>query len=153
MQTPTERLRELGIVLPKAPTPVAAYVPSVRTGNLLYVSGQVPFKDGALAAQGMVPSEVGQPEAKACARQCAINALAVAAAALGSLDKVRRVVRLGVFVASDRGFHQQPQVANGASELMVEVFGEAGKHARAAVGAADLPLGAPVEVEVIFEVE
>ncbi len=153
MQTPTERIRELGIVLPKPPTPVAAYVPSVRTGNLLYVSGQVPFKDGTLAAQGLVPSEVSQAEAKACARQCAINALAVAAGALGSLDKVKRVVRLGVFVASDKGFHQQPQVANGASELMVEVFGEAGKHARAAVGAADLPLGAPVEVEAIFEVE
>lgn len=153
MQTPSERLSELGITLPNPPTPVAAYVPSVRTGNLLFVSGQVPFKDGALVHQGLVPSQVTPDQARGAARQCAINALAVAAVALGSIDKVRRVVRLGVFVASDKGFHQQPQVANGASELMVEVFGDMGKHARAAVGAADLPLGAPVEVEAIFEVE
>ncbi len=153
MRTPSEQLRELGITLPTPPSPVAAYVPSVRTGNLLFVSGQIPLNDGMLMAVGIVGSEVEIELAIACARQCAINALAVAGQAAGSIDRVKRVVRVGVFVACEPGFRQQPKVANGASELFQQVFGEAGRHARAAVGCSDLPLGAPVEVEATFEVE
>ena len=147
-----ERLASLGISLPPAPKPVAAYIPCVRTGELLFVSGQIPLEGGTLIATGTVPGQVSVEEAARCARRCAINALAVAKAELGSLDRVRRVVRLGVFVASDPGFADQPKVANGASELMQQVFGESGRHARAAVGSVALPLGAPVEVEIIFEV-
>jgi len=149
---PEQRLAELGLSLPEAPKPVASYVPAVRTGNLVFVSGQVPLRDGALVASGRVPDEVSAAEAAACARQCVLNGLAVVKAEVGSLAAVRRVVRVGVFVASAPGFHEQPAVGNGASELLVEVFGEAGRHARAAVGSVDLPLGAPVEVEFLFEV-
>ena len=132
-----DRLAELGITLPEAPAPVAAYVPAVRTGNLIYTAGQVPFLEGRVAWTGSVPSAVSLEEAQAAGRQCALNALAVAAAELGGdLDRVERIVRLGVFVASDPGFHDQPKVANGASELMLEIFSEAGRHARAAVGSA-----------------
>lgn len=152
-QTPSEQLAALGIILPQPAKPVAAYVPAVRTANLLYISGQIPMKDGALMAKGTVPGAVSEEAARACARQCAINGLAAAAAALGSIDRIRRVVRLGVWVGSEAGFTGQPGVANGASELMVDVFGEAGRHARAAVGSVALPLGAPVEVEFLFEVE
>lgn len=147
------RLAALGLTLPPAPRPVAAYVPYVRTGNLVFVSGQIPFKDGALIATGRVPDQVDMATAVACARQCAINGLAVVRDAVGSLDRVKRVVRLGVFVSVAAGFHEEPKIGNGASELMVAVFGEAGRHARAAVGASDLPLGAPVEVEFVFEVQ
>jgi len=147
------RLESLGIALPEAPRPVAAYVPSVQTGDLVYISGQVPFSDGALLATGPVPSQVSVDQAVAAARQCGINALAVLSAHLeGNLDRVRRIVRIGVFVASDAGFTDQPLVANGASELMIEVFGDAGRHARAAVGSVALPLGASVEVELVVEV-
>ena len=152
-QTPSAKLEAIGIQLPEPAKPVAAYVPTVRTGNLLFVSGQIPFRDGALAAAGSVPTQVTPETAKQCARQCAINGLAAAKAALGSIDRIKRVVRLGVWVASERGFHGQPGVANGASELMVEVFGDAGRHVRAAVGSIDLPLGAPVEVGFRVEVE
>lgn len=147
------RLNQLGIILPTAPKPVAAYVPSRRVGNLLMVSGQVPFKDGKLLATGPVPTSVSIEAAAAAARQCAINALAVANDALGSLDRVAGVVRVGAWVACSAEFVDQPKVANGASELLVEVFGEAGRHARAAVGTNALPLGATVEVEVWFEVK
>ncbi len=152
MPTPEERLKALGIQLPEAPKPVAADVPSTRAGNLLFTAGQIPMVEGKLMAQGRVPDEVDAETAIACARQCVLNGLAVARAAVGSLDEIRQVVRVGVFVASAPGFHEQPRVANGASELLVEVFGEAGQHARAAVGSVDLPLGAPVEVEFVFEV-
>ena len=149
-----DRLESLGIRLPEAPKPVAAYVPSVQTGDLVYVSGQVPFSEGALLATGTVPSQVSPEQAIAAARQCGINALAVLDAHLeGNLDRVRRIVRLGVFIASDVGFTGQPQIANGASELMLEVFGDAGRHARAAVGSVALPLGASVEVELVAEVD
>lgn len=148
------RLESLGITLPEAPKPVAAYVPSVQSGDLVYISGQVPFSDGALLATGPVPSQVSVDQAVAAARQCGINALAVLSAHLeGNLDRVRRLVRIGVFVASDAGFTDQPLVANGASELMIEVFGDAGRHARAAVGSVALPLGASVEVELVAEVD
>jgi len=148
-----DRLNELGITLPEAPNPVAAYVPAARAGSLVFVSGQVPFSDGVLTATGPVPSVVDLDAATAAARLCGLNALAVLSAHLdGDLDRVRRIVRLGVFVASDATFHDQPKVANGASELMQDVFGAAGLHARAAVGSISLPMGATVEVELVAEV-
>lgn len=149
--SPEKRLAELGIVLPPAPKPVAAYVPAVRSGSLLFVAGQIPMREGRLLHQGRVGVEVSIEDGIASARQCAINGLAVIREALGSLDSVGRVVRLGVFVACDAGFHDQPRIANGASQLMLDVFGEAGRHARAAVGTNDLPLGAPVEIEFTIE--
>jgi enamine deaminase RidA (YjgF/YER057c/UK114 family) len=150
---PEARLAELGIALPAPYAPVAAYIPTRRAGNLLVISGQVPLRAGKLIAEGPVPSRVSPETARECARQCVLNGLAAAKAALGSLSAIRQVVRLGVFVCSDPGFTAQPQVANGASELLVEIFGEPGRHARAAVGSVALPLGAPVEVEMLLEVE
>lgn len=148
---PEARLRELGLTLPEVAKPVAAYVPAVRTGNLLFISGQIPIRDGRLLAQGRVPGEVSLEQARECAVQCTLNALAALKAEAGSLDRVARVVRLGCFVACEPGFHEQPKVANGASELLQEIFGERGRHARAAVGSVDLPLGVPVEIEFLFE--
>jgi enamine deaminase RidA (YjgF/YER057c/UK114 family) len=149
-----QRLQTLGITLPAAPKPVAAYVPWVRTGNLVFVSGQIPFLDGKLVCTGPVPSQVSLENARQAARQCALNGLAIVMDALGgNLNRVRRIVRLGVFVCSDAGFVDQPKVANGASELLQDIFGEAGRHARAAVGSVALPLGATVEVEMVVEIE
>ena len=150
--TPEDRLRELGLELPPAPRPVGAYVPAVRTGNLVFVSGQLPMAGGSLLATGHVGREVSLELAQACARQAALNALAVVAAEIGGLAGVRRIVRITGHVASSPGFADQARVLNAASELLVEVFGEAGRHSRAAVGAAELPLGAPVELEMIVEV-
>ena len=150
--TAEERLRELGIELPPAPKPVGAYVPAVRTGNLLFISGQLPLQDGKLLATGHVSGEVSVEQAQACMKQAALNALAVVAAELGGLSKVARVVRLTGHISSDRGFTDQAKVLNAASDLMVQAFGEAGRHSRAALGAADLPLGSPVELEMIVEV-
>lgn len=153
MSTIKSRLAERGLTLPPAPKPVASYVPCVRTGNLVFVSGQVPFRDGTLIAQGPVPTEVSVDEAAVAAGQCVLNALAVLDEALdGDLDRIRRVVRLGVFVLSAPGFKEQPRVGNGASDLLVELLGDAGRHARAAVGSVALPLGASVEVEMVVEV-
>lgn len=147
------RLNELGIQLPPAPKPVAAYVPAVRSGNLIFISGQIPMSGGTLMCKGPVPSAVSLDQAKAAARQCVLNALAVVRDVAGiDLDQVRRIVRLGVFVCSDRDFFDQPKVANGASELLQDIFGESGRHARAAVGSIALPLGATVEVEMVVEV-
>ena len=146
------RLTELGLKLPTPPKPVAAYIPCRRAGNLLFVSGQIPLWGGELMAKGAVPSQVSIERAQECARMCILNGLAAAKFELGSLEKIKQVVRVGVFVCSDPGFFEQPKVANGASELLVAIFGEAGKHARAAVGSIALPLGAPVEVECTFEV-
>ncbi|USN99169.1 MAG: RidA family protein [Phycisphaeraceae bacterium] len=151
-QTPTERLAALGLTLPPPPKPVAAYVPWVRTGRLVFISGQIPVQAGALMASGCIPDPVPVELAVACARQCALNAVAVAAEAAGGLDRIARIVRVGCFVASAPGFTDQPKVANGASELLVELFGDSGRHARAAVGSVALPLGAPVEVEMTVEV-
>lgn len=149
----SKRLADLGIVLPPAPKPVASYVPWVRSGNLVFVSGQIPLVEGKVAWTGRTPSAQSLEQAKAAARQCALNALSVLQAAVGGdLEGVVRIVRLGVFVASDNGFVQQPQVANGASDLLVEVFGERGRHARAAVGSNALPLDATTEVELVAEV-
>jgi enamine deaminase RidA (YjgF/YER057c/UK114 family) len=149
-----DRLAELGLTLPEPVAPVAAYVPAVTTGNLLWLSGQVPFVDGAPRATGKVGTGTGlvSPEvAKECAATCALNALAAAKAALGSLDRVTRVVKVVGFVASSPDFTGAPGVVNGASELLGEVFGEAGRHARSAVGVAVLPLDVPVEVEMVLE--
>ena len=146
-----ERLAELGLELPAVAKPVAAYIPAVVTGNLVFTSGQLPFVDGALPATGKVGSAVTPEDAAALARQCALNALAAAAEAIGSLDRVTRVVKAVVFVNSAPGFTGQPGVANGGSELLGEVFGDAGRHARSAVGVAELPLDSPVELELILE--
>jgi enamine deaminase RidA (YjgF/YER057c/UK114 family) len=150
--TPEAQLAALGIALPTPPKPVASYIPFRRAGNLVFVSGQVAFKDGVLLAKGSVPGQVPLELAQACARQCALNALAVLRSAVGSLDAVKQLVRVGVFVCSEPGFTDQPKVANAASDLFVEVFGDAGRHARAAVGSIALPLGSPVEVELLAEV-
>ncbi len=150
--TPSERLAALGLTLPTPPAPVASYVPAVRTGSLVFVSGQIPLRDGAMVATGRVPDEVPVELAVECARQCALNALAVAAQAAGGLDRIVRIVRVGCFVASEPSFTKQPIVANGASDLLVEIFADAGRHARAAVGSVALPLGAPVEVELLAEI-
>jgi enamine deaminase RidA (YjgF/YER057c/UK114 family) len=147
------RLAELGLTLPTVAAPVAAYVPTVRTGNLVWTSGQLPFVDGALPITGKVGAEVEAARAQELARTCALNALAAIAAEIGDLDRVRRVVKVVGFVASAPGFFGQPGVINGASELLGQVFGDAGRHARSAVGVAVLPLDAPVEVEVVVEVE
>ncbi|HEY8372712.1 MAG TPA: RidA family protein [Pseudonocardiaceae bacterium] len=147
----TQRLAELGIQLPPVAAPVAAYVPAVRTGSLVFTSGQVPMVDGVLAATGKVGAEVSPEAAKEHARTCALNALAAVDALVG-LDSVVRVVKVVGFVASAEGFTGQPVVLNGASELLVELFGDAGRHARSAVGVAELPLDAPVEVELVVEV-
>jgi enamine deaminase RidA (YjgF/YER057c/UK114 family) len=146
-------MAELGLDLPEAPSPVASYVPAVRVGSLLFVSGQIPIRDGTLLATGTVPNEVSIEEAQGLARQCVLNALAVLKAEVGSIDRLKRVVRVGCFVASEPGFGGQPKVANGASDLLVEIFGEAGRHARAAVGAVGLPLNVPVEIEFLFEIQ
>lgn len=151
-RTHTDRLAELGLTLPPAPAPVASYIPAVRTGSLVFVSGQIPFREGGLIAEGAVPSRVPVETAIECARQCALNAVAVAAQAAGGLDRIARIVRIGCFVASDPGFTDQPRVANGASDLLIQIFGEAGRHARAAVGSIALPRNAPVEVELIAEI-
>lgn len=147
------QLAHLGITLPEPPKPVAAYVPAVRTGNLLFISGQLPFAAGSLMAVGAVPSHTDVEQAQEAAKQCVINGLAIAKGELGGdLSQIQRVVRVGVFVQSDDGFAQQPLVANGASEFLQLLFGDAGKHARAAVGVNALPLNASVEVEFLFEV-
>jgi enamine deaminase RidA (YjgF/YER057c/UK114 family) len=146
----SHRLQDLNIALPTLSGPFGAYVPVKRAGNLIYVSGQLPMKDGKLLAVGQVPSRCPIDQAKLAARQCVINALASIQAAAGSVDHLRGVLRLGAFVSSDTTFTQQPQIANGASEFLIELFGEAGKHVRAAVGVNTLPLDAAVEIEFIF---
>ena len=151
--TAEKRLAELRVTLPQVVSPLAAYVPAVRSGNLVWTSGQLPFVDGKLSATGKVGADVDADTAKSLARTCALNAIAAIHAELGDLDRVRRVVKVVGFVASDPSFTGQPGVINGASEFLGEVFGELGRHARSAVGVAVLPLDAPVEVEVVVEVE
>lgn len=151
MTSPAERLAALGLTLPPVAAPVAAYVPAVRTGGFVYTSGQLPTVDGKLPAVGKVGAEVSAADAAGMARTCALNALAAAASAAGGLDAIGRIVKITGFVASAPGFSGQPQVVNGASELLIEVFGQDGRHARSAVGVAELPLNAPVEVELIAE--
>ena len=151
MSTPEERLGELGLSLPEVAKPVATYVPAVRSGNHVFTSGQLPMRSGELLTTGKVGGGVDTEQAGECARQCALNALAAVNAEV-PLDQVTRIVKLVVFVASAPDFTGQPGVGNGASHLMGEVFGDAGRHARSAVGVAVLPLDAPVEVEAVFEV-
>ncbi|RLS52692.1 MAG: RidA family protein [Planctomycetota bacterium] len=146
------QLHTLGLVLPTPAKPVASYVPTVRTGALVFVSGQLPFANGQLVAQGAVPRDLDAEAAKDCARQCVLNGLAALQAEIGDLAKLRRVVRIGVFVQSIDGFTGQPQIANGASDLLVQLLGDAGKHARTSVSVNALPLNAPVEIEFVFEV-
>jgi enamine deaminase RidA (YjgF/YER057c/UK114 family) len=146
-----DRLAELGIVLPPVPAAAGSYVPTKRTGNLLFTAGQLPFVDGRLPATGRVGAEVPPEDAKAYARLAGLNLLAAVDVAVG-LDNVEHVVKVVGFVASAEGFTGQPGVVNGASDLLADVFGEAGRHARSAVGVAELPLGAPVEVEAILQV-
>jgi enamine deaminase RidA (YjgF/YER057c/UK114 family) len=152
VSTPTEALAAQGLSLPPVATPAGSYVPAVRDGDRIWTSGQLPVVAGALLAQGLVGAEVTPEEAHALARTCALNALAAAANTAGGLDALSGVLKVVGFVASAPGFTGQPGVLNGASELLGAVFGEAGRHARSAVGVAALPLGAPVEVEVVFTV-
>ncbi|MFJ2354502.1 RidA family protein [Frigoribacterium sp. NPDC087798] len=155
MTTVDERLAELGLVLPPVAAPEGSYVPALRTGSLVYTAGQLPFVDGRLPTTGKVGDGDGLVEpadAQALAATCVLNALAAAATVLDSLDDVVRVVKLTGFVASDPGFSGQPGVINGASDLLGQIFGEAGRHARSAVGVAVLPLDSPVEVELVLEV-
>jgi enamine deaminase RidA (YjgF/YER057c/UK114 family) len=152
MPTPEERLQELGVTLPSPAVPVAAYVPCVRTGNLVYVSGQVPAVEGRPTSVGHLGADVDLEAGRAAARTCAINVLAALKAELGELSQVRRVVKVTGFVASTPEFTDHPKVVNAASELFGEAFGDAGRHARAAIGVAALPLGVPVEVDAIVEV-
>ena len=147
-----QRLKDLGFSLPVAASPIANYVPAVRTGNLLFISGQLPLKDGQVALEGKVGDTVSLEQAVEAARLCAFNLIAQAKSAIGDLDNVVRIVKLTGFVACVPGFAQHPQVINGASDVMVQVFGDIGRHARAAVGAPSLPRNAPVEVDAVFEV-
>lgn len=151
MTTAEHRLAELGIVVPQLPPPVAIYVPAVRTGRVVYASGQTPTIDGVLQVRGRLGEGVSVEEGQRAARLAALNCLAEVRALLGSLDAVSRVLRLTGYVASAPGFGEQPYVMNGASELMEQIFGDAGRHARSAIGVAELPFGAPVEVELIVE--
>lgn len=151
--SPTDRLEKMGVQLPKAPAPVASYVGYVHHGDLVFVSGQLPFMNGSLTHTGILGDDVSVEEGAVAARVCAINILAQLAAALnGDLDRVVRCIRLGGFVASRPDFFDQPKVVNGASDFIAEVFGEKGAHARAAVGVAALPMNACVEVDAIFAV-
>jgi enamine deaminase RidA (YjgF/YER057c/UK114 family) len=152
MATPEQRLEELGLSVPEVAKPVAAYVPAVRTGNYVYTSGQLPMRQGSLITTGKVGGDVSVEQAVECAQQCALNGFAAVKSVIGDLSRVVRVVKVVGFVASTPDFTGQPGVVNGASELIGLVFGDAGQHARSAVGVPVLPLDAPVEVELIVEV-
>ena len=152
MSTPEDRLRELGLALPEVAAPLAAYVPAVRSGNLVFTAGQLPWRDGVLVASGKVGADVEPMLAKEAARFCALNALAAVRSITGDLSAVTRVVKVVGFVASASDFTGQPGVVDGASELIGGVFGDAGAHARSAVGVTSLPMDTPVEVELIVEV-
>lgn len=149
--TATKRLLELGLVIPEVTKPVASYVPSTISGNLVFTAGQLPFIDGKMPATGKVGAEVDVADAAMMARTAVLNALAAVETSIGSIDRITKIVKLVVFVASEPGFSGQPAVANGASDTLVEIFGEIGRHARSAVGVAVLPLDAPVELELIVE--
>ena len=151
MGTIADRIAELGLTIPDVAAPAGAYIPAVASGNLVFTAGQLPFVDGSLPATGKVGAEVTPEAAKTYAATCVLNGLAAAQTVLGSLDRVTRVVKVVGFVASDPSFSGQPGVINGASELLGQIFGDAGLHARSAVGVAVLPLDSPVEVELILE--
>lgn len=147
-----QALAQLGIILPAPPKPVATYVPVVRAGNLLFLSGVIPFRDGKLAVEGKLGKDLTVEQGYEASRIALLNALAIVRSEIGTLDRVRKLVRMVGYVASAEGFIQQPAVINGASDLLVKIFGDAGRHARVALGAAELPLNAPVELELIVEV-
>jgi len=147
------KLSELGLALPPAPKPVATYIPAVRAGNLMFLSGTGPFKDGAIAFAGKLGKDLTVEQGYEAARLTLLNALAIAKQELGSLDRIKRVVRMSGHVASAEGFTQQPAVLNGASDLLVQIFGESGRHARLALGAAELPLNMCIELELILQVK
>lgn len=148
-----ERLEELGIKLPVPPDPLGAYVPVVRSGHLLYISGQLPLKDGNLTSKGKVGAEVSEQEAYQASRVASINALAAIAKELGGFEKLKRIIKLTGYIASAKGFNSQAAVVNGASDFFFEVLGDSGRHARVAVGVSELPADSPVEIEVIAEIE
>ncbi len=151
--TPEEKLKSLGVVLPELPKPLGSYVPFVRVGNLVYLSGMLPLKDGKLFRTGKVVTSVTLEDANQLAKTAAINALAVLKSAIGDLDNVKRCVKVSGYVSSADDFYDQPKVVNGASDFLFEVFGEAGRHVRVAVGVNVLPLDSPVEIDFIFEVK
>ncbi len=150
--SPEERLKKLGIELPEAPAPIGSYVPVVRTGNLVFFSGILPLKEGNLTRHGRVGENISLDEAREDARTATVNALSILKANIGSLDKVKRCIKITGYVASAPDFIEQPKVLNAASDLLFEIFGEAGRHARAAIGVNVLPLDSPVEIEFVFEV-
>jgi enamine deaminase RidA (YjgF/YER057c/UK114 family) len=152
VSTPEERLAEMGLEVPEVAKPVAVYIPALRSGNHVYTSGQLPMRGGELMLTGKVGGEITPEQGVECARQCALNAIAAVRSVVGDLSAVKRVVKVVAFVASAPDFTGQPGVANGASELLGDAFGDAGKHTRSAVGVAVLPLDAPVEVELVVEV-
>jgi len=151
--TATTKIQQLGVELPDAPKPVGAYIPAIQSGHLIFTSGQIPFRNGQLLSTGKVPTEVSMETAQEAARQCVLNALAAIAGVCGTVDRIARVVRINAFVNSAEGFTDQAKVANAASELLLDIFGEAGRHTRCALGAAELPLNAPVEIDLIVEVQ
>lgn len=148
-----EKIYEKGYEIPEAPKPLAAYIPVIEQDKMVYTAGQLPLKDGKLLYEGKVGKDVTEDEARDCARLSAINCLSVIKSICGKLDNIERIVKITVFVASTDGFNAQPQVANGASEFVVDIFGEIGKHVRSAVGVSELPMNAPVEIEMIVKLK
>jgi len=148
-----EKINQLGFTLPIAPKPLASYVPAVRTGDLVFTAGQLPIKDGSLAFKGKLGKDLSEDEGKKAAQVCALNCLSVIKNEIGNLDNIEKIIKLTVFVSSADGFINHPQVANGASDLIKEIFGENGKHVRSAVGVAELPLNAPVEIDMIVKIK
>ncbi len=148
-----EKIAQLGFSIPAAPKPLASYIPAIRTGDMVFTAGQLPMKDGSLAYKGKLGKELTEEDGKKAAQVCALNCLSVIKGEIGNLDNISNVIKLTVFVSSAEGFINHPQVANGASDLIKEIFGENGKHVRSAVGVAELPLGAPVEIEMIVKVK
>lgn len=153
MSSPSTRLRDACYVLPDVPTPAGSYVPAVRSGHLVFTAGQLPLVNGELTQIGKVGENISVEEAAKCAQTCALNALAAAASEAGGLDNISRIVKVTGFVASEPGFNRQPEVINGASDFLGEIFGEAGRHARSAVGVSELPLDSPVEIEIVVELK
>lgn len=147
------KIKEMGISLPEAPKPLASYIPAMVVDNLVFTAGQVPLEAGKMKYEGKAGENVSLEDAQNAAKLCAVNCLSVVKSAIGSLDKIKRIVKITVFVASGQGFTDQPKVANGASDFLVDLFGEEGKHVRSAVGVSELPLNATVEIEMIAEIE
>ena len=148
-----EKIKELGYILPETPKPLAVYIPAIKVGNLIYTAGQIPLVDGKLCKEGKVGRDLSEEEGKKAAEICALNCLSAIKSVVGDLDKIEQIIKLTVFVNSEDGFTAQPQIANGASELLGKFFGDIGKHVRSAVGVNELPINAPVEVEMIAQLK